>query len=139
MARVAVRDVQALVHAPASGCLRGGMSASALMLRELTRRGYPNGAAQPRREFGCAPPQTARCRLPRSAAKESQTVGKAFFGDFPSQRKLLRRRAHTPAPARSLNESSKIKQALYIFNKRSINVKTKKYWSKLPLALIHRA
>ncbi len=48
-------DVPALVDAPAAGYLRGGMRASARMLRCLARRGCSNVAAQQRSEFRGAP------------------------------------------------------------------------------------
>jgi hypothetical protein len=76
-----------------------GMRVAARMLRPLTRRGCPNGAAQQRSEFHGAPRKRPDAGLPRSAAQGPQTVGRLFLVTFfwRSKRKLLRRRAHIPA------------------------------------------
>jgi len=95
MARV---EVQPLVDAPASGCWRGGMSASALMLRRLTRRGCPNGAAQQRSEFGGAPRKRPDAGCPFAQRRGRRQQGEPFLVTFFGQKKLLRCRAHTPAP-----------------------------------------
>ena len=51
------------------------------------------------REFSETPPGASIAGCPKRSAG-TRTVGRAFFGDFLSlERKLLRRRAHTPAPA----------------------------------------
>ncbi len=71
-----------LLAAPAAGRLRGGMGVEAPMLRELTRRGCPSGAAQQQSEFHGAPSNRPDAGLPRSEAQGSQTGGRPFFGDF---------------------------------------------------------
>ena len=70
------------VAAPAAGRLRGGMGASAPMLRHLTRRGCPSGAAQQQSEFHGAPRKRTAAGLPRSAAKGSQTGGRLLLPSF---------------------------------------------------------
>ena len=70
-----------------------GMRVAARMLRPLTRRGCPNGAAQQRSEFHGAPRKRPDAGLPRSAAQGSQTVGRLFFGDF-----LLAKQKKVTAP-----------------------------------------
>ena len=61
---------------------RGGcgvsMGVGAPMLRCLTRRGCPNGAAQQRSEFCGAPRKRTATGLPRSAAQGSQTWGRVL-------------------------------------------------------------
>ena len=79
--------VHPLLAAPAAGRLRGGMGARAPMLRDLTRRGCPSGAAQQQSEFHGAPRKRTAAGLPRSAAKGSQTGGRPFFGDFLSAKR----------------------------------------------------
>ena len=73
------------VAAPAAGRLRGGMGVEAPMLRHLTRRGCPSGAAQQQSEFHGAPRKRTDAGLPRSEAKGSQTGGRllvpSFLGD----------------------------------------------------------
>jgi hypothetical protein len=105
MARVAVRlfgclAVHPLLAAPAAGRLRGGMGVEAPMLRDLTRRGCPSGAAQQQSEFHGAPRNRPAAGLPRSEAQGSQTGGRLFFAYFllAKQKKVSRRRA-TPASA----------------------------------------
>ena len=70
-----------------------GMRVAARMLRPLTRRGCPNGAAQQRSEFHGAPRKRPDAGLPRSAAQGPQTVGRLFFGDF-----LLAKQKKVTAP-----------------------------------------
>ena len=87
MARVAVRLLEVrlpnpLLAAPAAGRLWGGMGVEAPMLRELTRRSCPNGAAKQRSEFCGAPRNRPAAGLPLRNAKGSQTGGRPFFGDF---------------------------------------------------------
>ena len=86
------------VAAPAAGRLRGGMGASAPMLRHLTRRGCPSGAAQQQSEFHGAPRKRTAAGLPRSAAQGSQTGGRLSFGYFSlaKQRKVPRPPGRTP-------------------------------------------
>ena len=79
--------VHPLLAAPAAGRLRGGMGVEAPMLRDLTRRGCPSGAAQQQSEFHGAPRKRTAAGLPRSAAKGSQTGGRPFFGDFLSAKR----------------------------------------------------
>ena len=90
-----------LLAAPAAGRLRGGMRVGARMLRCLARRGCSSSAPQAQSEFHGAPRKRPAAGLPRSAAQGSQTEGRLLFGDFllATKRKLLRRRAHTPASA----------------------------------------
>jgi hypothetical protein len=64
-----------------------GMGVEAPMLRQLTRRGCPNGAAKQRSEFCGAPRNRPAAGLPRSEAKGSQTGGRPFFGDFLSAKR----------------------------------------------------
>ena len=85
--------VHPLLAAPAAGRLRGGMGASAPMLRDLTRRGCPSGAAQQQSEFHGAPRNRPDAGLPRSEAQGSQTGGRLFFGDF-----LLAKQKKVTAP-----------------------------------------
>ena len=82
-----------LLAAPAAGRLRGGTGVAAPVLRDLTRRGCPNGAATQRSEFRGAPRNRPAAGLPRSAAKGSQTGGRLLFGDF-----LLARQEKVTAP-----------------------------------------
>ena len=92
MARVAVRLSTPLLAAPAAGWLRGGMGVEAPMLRALTRRGCPSGAAQQQSEFHGAPRNRPAAGLPLRTAKGSQTGGRLFFGDFllAKQKKVTR-------------------------------------------------
>ena len=94
----AVLGCPPLVAAPAAGRLRGGMGASAPMLRHLTRRGCPSGAAQQQSEFHGAPRKRTAAGLPRSAAQGSQTGGRLSFGYFSlaKQRKVPRPPGRTP-------------------------------------------
>ncbi len=87
-----------LLAAPAPGRLRGGTRVGARVLRNLTRRGCPSGAAQQQSEFRGAPRNRPGAGLPRSEAKGSQTEGRLFFGDFllASQKKVTR----TPGDSR---------------------------------------
>ncbi len=82
--RVAVRlfGSHPLLAAPAPGRLQGGSRASARLLRQLTRRGCPSGAAQQHSEFRGAPRNRTGAGLPRSEAKGSQTEGRLFFAYF---------------------------------------------------------
>ena len=86
-----------LLAAPAAGRLRGGTRVGARVLRELTRRGCPSGARSAKR-VPRRTPQPPRRRLPRSAAKGSQTGGRLFFGHFllAKQKKVTR----TPGDSR---------------------------------------
>ena len=86
------------VAAPAAGRLRGGMGVEAPMLRHLTRRGCPSGAAQQQSEFHGAPRKRTAAGLPRSAAQGSQTGGRLSFGYFSlaKQRKVPRPPGRTP-------------------------------------------
>ena len=108
--------VHPLLAAPAAGRLRGGMGARAPMLRDLTRRGCPSGAAQQQSEFHGAPRKRTAAGLPRSAAQGSQTGGRLSFGYFSlaKQRKVPRPPGRTPGSrpphrqaARSANQSRK--------------------------------
>jgi hypothetical protein len=74
--------VHPLLAAPAAGRLRGGMGVGAPMLRDLTRRGCPSGAAQQQSEFHGAPRNRPAAGLPRSAAQGSQTGGRLSFDFF---------------------------------------------------------
>jgi len=74
--------VHPLLAAPAAGRLWGGMGVEAPMLRELTRRGCPSGAAQQQSEFHGAPRNRPDAGLPRSEAQGSQTGGRLFFAYF---------------------------------------------------------
>ena len=93
--------VHPLLAAPAAGRLRGGMGARAPMLRDLTRRGCPSGAAQQQSEFHGAPRKRTAAGLPRSAAQGSQTGGRLSFGYFSlaKQRKVPRPPGRLPASA----------------------------------------
>ena len=84
---------------------RGGcgvsMGACAPMPRHLTRRGCPGGARQ-RKASSTAHPATAPTQVYPVAKRRGRRLGVAlslvtFFRR--SERKLLRRRAHIPAPA----------------------------------------
>ena len=90
--------VHPLLAAPAAGRLWGGMGARAPMLRDLTRRGCPSGAAQQQSEFHGAPRKRPAAGLPRSAAQGSQTGGRLSFGYFSlaKQRKVPRPPGRTP-------------------------------------------
>jgi len=74
--------VHPLLAAPAAGRLWGGMGARAPMLRDLTRRGCPSGAAQQQSEFHGAPRKRTDAGLPRSEAKGSQTGGRLLLPSF---------------------------------------------------------
>ena len=74
--------VYPLLAAPAAGRLRGGMGVAAPMLRHLTRRGCPSGAAQQQSEFHGAPRKRTDAGLPRSEAKGSQTGGRLLLPSF---------------------------------------------------------
>ena len=74
--------VNPLLAAPAAGRVRGGMGVEAPMLRHLTRRGCPSGAAQQQSEFHGAPRNRTAAGLPRSAAKGSQTGGRLLLPSF---------------------------------------------------------
>ena len=78
----AVLGCPAPVAAPAAGRLRGGMGASAPMLRHLTRRGCPSGAAQQQSEFHGAPRNRPGAGLPLRTAKGSQTWGRLLLPSF---------------------------------------------------------
>ncbi len=103
MARVDVRLAVSLLDAPGARRARGGMRAFARMLRERTHRSCSSAAPQARSEFCGAP----RDRAPQVAPQRSEGVADSrvalslvtFFRR--DERKLLRRRAHTPASARS--------------------------------------
>ena len=71
-----------LLAAPAPGRFRGGSRAGARLLRDLTRRGCPNGAATQRSEFHGAPRNRPGAGLPLRFAKGSQTEGRLSFGYF---------------------------------------------------------
>ena len=91
------------VAAPASGRLRGGMGVEAPMLRELTRYGCLNEAATQRSEFRSAPRNRTAAGCP-FAMRRGRRLGVAFSlvtFFWRRKRKLLRRRAHSPAPALS--------------------------------------
>ncbi len=85
--------VHPLLAAPAAGRLRGGTRVGARVLRDLTRRGCPSGAAQQQSEFHGAPRNRPDAGLPRSEAQGSQTGGRLFFGDF-----LLAKQKKVTAP-----------------------------------------
>ena len=74
--------VHPLLAAPAAGRLWGGMGVEAPMLRDLTRRGCPSGAAQQQSEFHGAPRKRTDAGLPRSEAKGSQTGGRLLLPSF---------------------------------------------------------
>ena len=90
--------VHPLLAAPAAGRLWGGMGARAPMLRDLTRRGCPSGAAQQQSEFHGAPRNRPGAGLPLRTAKGSQTWGRLSFGYFSlaKQRKVPRPPGRTP-------------------------------------------
>jgi len=90
--------VHPLLAAPVAGRLRGGMGVEATMLRDLTRRGCPSGAAQQQSEFHGAPRNRTAAGLPRSAAQGSQTGGRLSFGYFflAKQRKVPRPPGRNP-------------------------------------------
>jgi hypothetical protein len=100
--------VHPLLAAPAAGRLRGGMGALAPMLRDLTRRGCPSGAAQQQSEFHGAPRNRPAAGLPRSEAQGSQTGGRLFFAYFllAKQKKVSRRRA-TPGSRHPTRHAAK--------------------------------
>ena len=81
-----------------------GMRVAARMLRPLTRRGCPNGAAQQRSEFHGAPRKRPDAGLPLRTAKGSQTGGRLSFGYFSlaKQRKVPRPPGRLPASALNL-------------------------------------
>ena len=70
-----------------------------LMLRQLTRRGCLNGAANPRREFGGAPRKRPGAGCPVAKRRGRRQQGRPFLVTFFGQKKSLRRRAHHPAPS----------------------------------------
>jgi hypothetical protein len=76
-----------------------GMRVAARMLRPLTRRGCPNGAAQQRSEFHGAPRKRPDAGVPLRTAQGSQTVGRLSFGYFSlaKQRKVPRPPGRDPA------------------------------------------
>ena len=74
--------VHPLLAAPAAVRLRGGMGVEAPMLRDLTRRGCPSGAAQQQSEFHGAPRNRPDAGLPRSEAQGSQTGGRLLLPSF---------------------------------------------------------
>ena len=74
--------VHPLLDAPAAGRLRGGTRVGARVLRDLTRRGCPSGAAQQQSEFHGAPRKRTAAGLPRSAAQGSQTGGRLLLPSF---------------------------------------------------------
>ncbi len=121
MARVDVRFAGSLLCAPGARRARGGMRVGARMLRELIHRSCPSGAPQARSEFCGAP----RDRAPQVAPQRSEGVADSrvalslvtFFRR--NERKLLRRRAHTPAPA--LNPGTPFKSARQGFDELSPN------------------
>ncbi len=59
-----------------------GMGVEAPMLRQLTRRGCPNGAPQARSEFCGAPRNRPDAGLPLRTAKGSQTGGRLLLPSF---------------------------------------------------------
>ena len=93
-----LRSSNPLLAAPAAGCLRGGMRAFARMLRHLTRRVCPNGAAQQRSELRGAPRKHPDAGVPR---KGPQTVGRASLPPFLSRtrKEVARRGESRPPPA----------------------------------------
>ena len=82
-----LRSSNPLLAAPAAVCLRGGMRVGARMLRPLTRRVCPNGAAQQRSELCGAPRKRPAAGLPRSEAQGPQTVGRVSLPPFLSRDK----------------------------------------------------
>ena len=101
MARVDVRFAGSLLYAPGARRARGGMRVGARMLRELTHRSCSSGAPKARSEFCGAP----RDRAPQVAPQRSEGVADSRVAfslvtfSWRRKRKLLRRRAHTPASA----------------------------------------
>ena len=95
-----------LLDAPVAECLRGGMRVGARMLRQLTRRICPNEALQARSELCGAPRKCFAAGCPVAQRRGRRQQGRLLFGDFllATKRKLLRRRAHTPAPALKLGK-----------------------------------
>ena len=75
-------DVHPLLAAPAAGRLWGGTRVGARVLRDLTRRGCPSGAAQQQSEFHGAPRNRPDAGLPRSEAQGSQTGGRLLLPSF---------------------------------------------------------
>ena len=89
------------VAAPAAGRLRGGTCVGARVLRELTRRGCPNGALQRAVSFA-AHPATAPTQVCPFAKRRGRRLGIAFLlGTFlwRSKEKYLACRGDNPAPA----------------------------------------
>ena len=89
------------VAAPAAGRLRGGTRVEARVLRELTRRGCPNGALQRAVSFA-AHPATAPTQVCPFAPRRGRRLGIAFLlGTFlwRSKEKYLACRGDNPAPA----------------------------------------
>ena len=89
------------VAAPAAGRLRGGTRVGARVLRELTRRGCPNGALQRAVSFA-AHPATAPTQVCPFAPRRGRRLGIAFLlGTFlwRSKEKYLACRGDNPAPA----------------------------------------
>ena len=86
------------------------------MLRDLTRRGCPSGAAQQQSEFHGAPRNRPDAGLPRSEAQGSQTGGRLFFGDFllAKQKKVTRMPGDSrpPPPTEACGSISVQKPAL---------------------------
>ena len=103
-----VRLPNPLLAAPAAGRLWGGMGVEAPMLRELTRRSCPNGAAKQRSEFCGAPRNRPAAGLPRSKAQGSQTGGRLSFGYF----SLAKQRTSTSAAGPRPGFRTKTKHAL---------------------------
>ena len=75
-------DVHPLLAAPAAGRLWGGTRVGARVLRDLTRRGCPSGAAKQQSEFHGAPRNRPDAGLPRSEAQGSQTGGRLLLPSF---------------------------------------------------------
>ena len=100
--------VHPLLAAPAAGRLRGGTRVGARVLRALTRRGCPSGAAQQQSEFHGAPRNRPDAGLPLRSAKGSQTGGRPFFGDFLSatRKKVTRMPGDSRLPPSKLACSS---------------------------------
>ncbi len=108
-----------------SGCAWGAQGAGwhvcrrTHMLRELTHRSCPSGAPQARSEFCGAP----RYRAPQVAPQRSEGVADSRVAfslvtfSWRDKRKLLRRRAHTPASA--LNTGMLFKPARQSFDRLS--------------------
>jgi|GEM_PF-3363688 len=85
-----------------------GMRVGARMLRELTRRGCLNGAAQQRSEFHGAPRKRTGAGLPRRGRR----LGVAFFCllFLARQEKKVPRRGHIPASALNQGTQTTIKK-----------------------------